>query len=422
MTKNVMNIQEPSGEFNKALNRDQNVFDHVVFNLPFRGYFLLASLFAVINLSLWLGNLNGLFAFNSKGLTPVIWHIHEMIFAFGSTIAVAFILTAAQTWTGKRSLHGKSLTYFIFTWLAIRVALYINSEHSLYFAVLLTILWWLMAVFVYANLVISSRNRRNYLFIPMLLLMAVMNVSILYAELTNNTALALHLSRSMILVFILLMGLIGGRVIPFFTVRGAQTKDIKAPLWLTPFIIFVSLLGLTVFVLSYFVSLPLKPAPIMITAGVLHLIRLSYWRSFKTIRVPLLWSLHLAYFFMAFGLVLLGLSYYQVGISFSDSLHLINIGAISLMILSMMSRVSLGHTGKPLVIKKLVHLAFISMLLAALIRTFLPYAVNELPLIIFNFIHNPILLSWNVSATLWGVSMLIFVFKYWPILTKNTKN
>jgi uncharacterized protein involved in response to NO len=420
----LVSIQEPkssAGLDSPAVKKNQPCFEHALFDLPFRSYFLLAPAFAIMSLGLWLAFLNGLFNFNVNGLTPIIWHTHEMIFAFGATIAIAFILTAAQTWTGQRSLHGKPLVLLIILWLASRLAVFINSELSIYLALFLQTLWWLVSLFIYTKLVASSKNSRNYLFVPMIALMAVFNFIIPFADLYGNSALALHLSRSMVLVIVLLMTIVGGRVIPFFTVRGANTKAILTPTWLNTLLMSATILSLVNFTFDYFVNLPIKPAVFMIAASILHFIRLLHWRSFKTISVPLLWSLHSAYLFIPLGLLMLGLSYYQLGIGFSNSLHLITIGAISLMILSMMSRVSLGHTGRELIIKKCISLAFILILLAVFIRSFLPYLVTTTAPILQSFIANPVITSWNISAGLWVTALLLFIVVYFPILTSAKK-
>jgi uncharacterized protein involved in response to NO len=420
MTNKLIKIQEPCSTQpdNKqpSLNK-KSVFKHVFFDLPFRTYFLLAPAFGITGLSLWLAFLNGLFNFNATGLTPVIWHIHEMTFGFAATIAVAFILTAAQTWTGKRSLNGKPLVLLIGLWITIRISLIINNEYSVYSAVILQAVWWLAVLFFYSKLVITSQNRRNLIFIPILALMAVLNLLILMADILGNPHIALHLSRSMILVFVLLMSLIGGRVIPFFTVRGASTESITTPQWLTFSLIIVSILGFIIFILSEFIPLPMKPAVFMIVAGVLHIIRLSYWRSLKTLFIPLLWSLHISYLFISIGLVMLGLSYYKLGISFSNALHLITIGAMSLMILAMMSRVSLGHTNRKLVVNKVITFTFFIMGSAALIRAFMPYIPTNIFQLFLQKSLSPILFSWNLSALLWILALLIFLKIYWPILT-----
>jgi uncharacterized protein involved in response to NO len=156
----------------------------------------------------------------------------------------------------------------------------------------------------------------------------------------------------------------------------------------------------------------------MILASTLHLIRLLHWRPLQTLSVPLLWSLHLSYLFISLGLFMLGLSYYNIGISFSDALHLLTIGAMSLMILAMMSRVSLGHTNRALKVKNIVAFSFIIMLIAALIRSFMHYFPTEL----FQAIHvNPTLFSWSLSAVLWIFAMFIFLKTYTPILTTAKK-
>lgn len=421
---NIKNKKNNTTLNNSHTSQYERIFQHSIFDLPFRSFFLLAPAFAIISLALWLSILNGIFSFNTGGLTPNIWHIHEMIFAFGATVAIAFIMTAAQTWTGQRSLNGKPLARLILLWLACRLAFYINTEVSIYAAIFLQSIWWLLVISQFTTLVLKAKNRRNYIFTIMMLLMAMLNIAILVSDISGNTGVALHLSRSMILVFILLMAIVGGRVIPFFTVKGAKTPSISTPKWLDLLLIPVSVIGLIIFILSDFVNLPLKPASFMIAASILHFIRLLHWRTLQTLSVPLLWSLHIAYAFVSIGLLALGLSYYQIGISFSDSLHLITIGAISLMILSMMSRVSLGHTGRLLVVKNIISFAFIAMLVAALIRSFLPYllpkALVALPLL-SSVITNPIIMSWNLSAGLWACSMLIFIICYWHILTTNKR-
>ena len=142
----------------------------------------------------------------------------------------------------------------------------------------------------------------------------------------------------------------------------------------------------------------------MVTSALLHLIRMSRWRSKATLKVSLLWSLHLAYFFMALGLLLLGSSYFNIGITFSAGLHLITVGAIGLMILAMMSRVSLGHTGRLLTTKPIINIAFMLMVFSAMSRVLLP---------LFNFTQA----AWLLSAFLWCLAGLIFIYTYWPILT-----
>jgi len=384
-----------------------------VLDLPFRSYFLLAVGCSMLALAIWVTYLNGYlagyFTFTNKTISPLTWHIHEMIFGFGATVAVGFILTAAQTWTGKKSIKGLPVLAFIILWLAVRVTLLINQPSTIIIATVMQSLWWLGSIAVFARLVLSSNNRRNYLFIPLLLGLMSLNIALLVVDFYGYPELTRHIARTSVLMFCLLMAILGGRVIPFFTVSGAKLTAITTPSWLTPLLTIISVLGILVFFTSAFIDLPFSPAGLMISAGLLHLFRQSYWRSIATINIPLLWSLHLAYSSLGLGLILLGMSYlsdevFSISIAFGDALHLITIAAMALMIFSMMARVSLGHTGRALLPSKLVSWLFYLIILSALARTLLP------------IFHQP-LLAWNISTLAWLAASVLFLKVYLPILT-----
>ena len=393
------------------------IFSHAFFDLPFRSFFLLAPFFAALSLSLWLMVLNGWYDLPIEGLSATVWHIHEMVFGFSATIAVAFILTAVQTWTGKRSLHGRLLAAVLALWLIIRLALLINNSVSVDLAIFVQLLWWLIIIGFYSRIVISAQNKRNYLFIPILVVMGALNLSVLLAERFDNTPLAMHMSRSMILLMGLLIGIVGGRVIPFFTQKGlASVQPITSPKLLSQCLIIVSVTGIGVFALSYFVPLMLGTATLMISAGSLHFLRVCFWFSRKTLKVPLLWSLHLAYLLLAIGLILLGVSECSSVISFSDALHLITVGGVSLMVLSMISRVALGHTARPLIVKPMIKIAFVIMFMAAIVRGAFPMLLLLAVDMGLDFSVNPYFIAWNLGGLLWVLAMLIFCKTYLPIM------
>jgi len=403
----------------------EKISTHPVLDLPFRSYFLLAVAGSTVSIVFWLAFLNGWLSgsindsligaiipfslFTGTGLSPTIWHIHEMIFGFAATVAVGFILTAAQTWTGKSSIKGLPVLAFIILWLVIRLCLWVNQPSAIYLAIILQTLWWLGAIIVYSTMVLGSGNKRNYIFMPLLFALMVMNINILALAVLGYTALSVHFSRTAVLLFCLLMGVLAGRVIPFFTAAGARVEVKTQPVWLTPLLTTVSVLGILIFFINQFIALPFTPAPLLIGAGGLHLFRQYYWRTVATIKIPLLWSLHLAYASLGFGLILLGLSYLSLNsfyLSFGDALHLITIGAMGLMIFAMMARVSLGHTGRALTPHKRVPWIFILMLLSALARVILPAFQQSL-------------LGWNLSGLLWLVAGIIFLIIYHPILTRK---
>lgn len=379
--------------------------NQAIWQLAFRSFFLASSGFSIFCISAWLLLISGYLMMPAQSLSLIVWHAHEMIFGFAATVAVGFILTAVQTWTGKPSIKGWPVYSLLLLWLIVRVLLWINSDLSVLLAIGFQSIWWLTVIVIYSSIVIRKSNKRNYLFIPLLTVLAALDLCVLITGWLDLVTISLHLAKSAILLFTLLMGIVGGHVIPFFTVRGASTPPVTAVKWLEFSLLSVSIIGCGVFTLSILVSLPFTPAPLLITSGVLHLIRMLKWHTTKTLAVPLLWSLHIAYSFIGIGQIGLGLSYFSLGVSFSSAMHLITIGAIGLMIFSMMSRVSLGHTGRHLSVKPQIVLAFVLLILAAILRAFLP----ELGLVKS---------AWMLSAFFWVLAATLFFFTYWPVLIR----
>lgn len=389
-----MQIQNPP-------SHQRSLVQHPFFDLAFRPFFIGGATMALLSMVLWLLWLNGQLNFEPS-LSPNVWHAHEMIFGFVAAIAVSFILTAVQTWTGKRSVNGKALIHLLCFWLLARVFLISVFSYSFVLAFTFQSLWWFAAINAFFKIVVGEENKQNYIFIPLLCVLAFLNLSVLTADAMGNTALALHFARTSILQIGLLISVVGGRVIPFFTQRGANVAIQPTPN-LNKLLITISPLGIAAFLSSHWLSLDKGPGIIMMLIGSLHLIRLVKWKSLSTLGIPLLWSLHLSYAALAIGLITLGASYFSSHIQFSDSLHIITIGSIGLMIVAMMSRVSLGHTGRALKTTKAISLAF-ALLFAAMLVRFTLTVINQ---------H---FLAWNLSGALWVGSFAIFLWRYTPIL------
>lgn len=384
-----------------------------LWSLAFRPFFLLASLASVVGLLIWIAFINfGVLLTYQQVLPPLLWHIHEMIFAFTLTIAIGFLLTAVQTWTGLKSLHGYSLIFLSSIWLVIRFLLLLNPiEYSGLVMAIMTLqaTWWLIALFTLSRLIIKVRSHRNYIFIPFMITLMIFNLSFIYWGSEGEISLVLHLARSTLLVFSIVVGIIAGRVIPLFT-RNAinEPKRIKPTLMLDRWILILSIIGSVNFFLSYFVLWPLNPAWILLMVGLLHLYRLSRWGSFYTFKVPLLWSLHVAYFALGIGLVFVSASFFYEKIRMSDAFHLITVGVFGGMILTMISRVSLGHTGRPLQVKKAMIFAFVLIFIASILR------------VAVALMGQPIF-AWNSSAVFWIIAFSIFLWIYFPILMTTRK-
>ena len=379
-----------------------------IWRLAFRSFFLAASIFSILALFYWVLFLNGV-AYLPMLISPSIWHGHEMTFGFVATIAIGFLLTASQTWTGLRSIHGKKLMVLFLIWLLARLALFLAfNETMFYIALVAEFLFWSYSIGFLAYLLVKSGNHRNLLFIPMLSIMMVLDISILLSAKLGDVLLAKHLMNTAVLVFTLLITLLGGRVIPFFTRNGLkniglEVENNNAATWVEIITPILTLITVIAYFVNYFINVESGVFYLFILCGITHFIRLVAWQGHKTFKVPLLWSLHLSYLLLPLGFIVMAMSFLNLGVLFSDALHLITIGTMALMILAMMSRVSLGHTGRPLQVNSLIAWAYMCIFMAAIIRVSFPL-IGEYQI------------GWLVSAVLWGVGFGIFVFKYTPIL------
>ncbi|CCQ10037.1 NnrS protein involved in response to NO [Pseudoalteromonas luteoviolacea B = ATCC 29581] len=379
------------------------VYNWPLFNLGFRALFLIASLWACLGMGLWYCILNGLQPWQSQ-FPATLWHAHEMIFAFAATVAVGFLFTASQNWTGQQTLHGFPLLLMTLVWIATRLLIVTNAQ-SLIVAFIGQSMFWLIAISHLSYILLSSHSKNNYVFIYILGALCVANLTFIGLLLLNANQIAVVFTHIALLIFTLLIAVIGGRVIPFFTARGLQLdSQVRSP-QLDKWLIRLSTIGIGSYALQFAYPTTLIASVALGLTAILHVIRVVLWFNAKILQVPLLWSLHCAYCATSFGLLWFALSLLiDVG-NPKDALHLITVGGIGLMILAMMARVSLGHTARPLVTHWLTNLSFLLCLVAGITRAILP-----------NFIAPH--LAWQWSALLWVAAFFCFVLVYLPILTK----
>ncbi|MBO0497116.1 NnrS family protein, partial [Pseudomonas sp. Marseille-Q1929] len=336
-----------------------------LFRLAFRPFFLGACLLAALAIPLWLLALGGM----TGGWQPaggwLAWHRHELLFGFGVAIIAGFLLTAVQTWTGRPGLSGAPLAALVVVWLAARVAGLLDLPLAL--RVLLELSFPLAVAGVMGWTLWKVRQTRNYPIVLVLVLLAgVDGLSLVDAGLQRQAVLAgLWLVAAM-------MGLIGGRVIPFFTQRGLGRVEVVKP-W--PWLDYLLLGGSVLVALFYASGVALFPqlwlGALFVVLGLGHLLRLVRWHDRGLWRVPLLWSLHLAYAWLA--LACLGMALWHFGVLLNPSLavHALTVGGMGGLILAMIARVSLGHTGRPLQLPRGMGVGFVLLNVACVCRVFL---------------------------------------------------
>jgi len=378
-----------------------------LFRLSFRPFFLFASLFSIIAVGLWVGTLSGLFSFEPYG-NALWWHSHEMLFGFAFAVISGFLLTAIQNWTGLPGIKGWSLFALFSLWLSARLVLLFDLSPS-YWVLGLDIATPLLAAFFLWRSIAAVKQWRNVIFVAVMFIFALSNALMHISLIENIPELANQSARTMVMLVTLIMCVIGGRVIPFFTARGTQTEKPSPMLWLEGLALIPLWLYIVLSIINTFFNIAdFVLALTLLIAGVANLIRLFMWRPWLAIKVPLLWSLHGAYLFIPLGLILFGISLLEPSmIKTSSAIHFLTAGAMGGLIMAMMARVSLGHSGRPLMINPVMILAFSLILLAGVIRSVIPILLPQ-----FSFI------SYQISAILWMVSYSIFIWVYLPILSK----
>lgn len=373
-----------------------------VLALGFRPFFLAAGLLAVLSLLLWLAVLFGLIRAPSY-LPGIDWHAHEMLFGYAAAVLAGFLLTAVRNWSGMATARGRTLAALVLLWLAARVAPWVGAPAGL--IALLDIAFFPALALALWRPLWFGPNPVNRLFLAVFagFTLASMLVNLDGAGLAPGLAARGH--RLMLDLILVVMLLVGGRVMPFFTraaLAGAQPVT-RAWLDALTFAAALTMLGLHL-------ALPGNAAAgdlaglAAIGAGLLQLGRLAGWHDRRVWRTPMLAVLYLGFLWLAAGLILDGFAAFGL-LAPSAALHALTTGAIGVLTLGMMARVTLGHTGRAMQASRLTLVAFIAVNAAALLRS---------PAALIAPAHAR---DWLLaSGVLWILAFAIFVLVYAPML------
>lgn len=372
----------------------------------FRTFFFLAALWAMVALALALAQLFGGVALPTAA-DPVSWHAHEMLFGYLAAAIAGFLLTAIPNWTGRLPLSGRPLLGLALAWGAGRLAMASSAWIGALPAAGLDLLFPLALSIVVLREILAGRNWRNLPvgFAGPLLLIANGLFHAGLAGLLETPDLGLRLG---IAVVTLLIALIGGRIIPSFTRNWlAKRKAARLP---APFGRYdVLTLVATLAALAAWLVAPSAPASgaLLVAAGGLNLVRLLRWCGLATAPEPLLWILHLGYLWIPAGLLLSALSAFAAGIAPSAGLHALTVGAMATMTLAVMSRATLGHSGRPLRAGPGLTSAFCLITLAAVAR------------LLASLVPDHTLALIGLSALAWFVAFALFLRVCGPLLLRR---
>ncbi len=371
-----------------------------LFALGFRPFFLAAGVSALVFLGLWLALWRGVVPAGGY-FALVEWHAHEMLFGYTAAVIAGFLLTAVKNWTGMAVPTGRWLAVIFAIWLLGRLLVLVPGVPG-----------WLVAAVDLAFIPLVGwalwrplwygRNKANRMF---LLIFSGMTLANLLMHLDVAGVVpglwfrGAYLMMDMVLLVLLL---VAGRVVPFFTDKAVMgARSVVRP-WVEK-AAFTSMVAVAAAELAF----PLGPAAgtVLLAAALIQGIRLAGWYSNGIWRVPILWVLHIGYAWLVLGLALRGLAGFGL-LPSAIALHAITVGGIGVLTLGMMARVALGHTGRNINdTGPLLPAAFVLLNIGAILRVFGPLFAAEQ----FNL--------WvDIAGGLWMLAFAAFVLVYTPIL------
>ncbi|MFT5788079.1 MAG: hypothetical protein ACI8SJ_000176 [Shewanella sp.] len=380
-----------------------------LFRLGFRPFFLGGALVAMLFVPLWL--LTWFFPQHSLFQTdfwvkvvPLWWHPHEMLFGFALAIVCGFLLTSVQTWTNQPGMKGWALAFTFGCWLIARVMLLLPVSIPLWLPAIFDSLFLGLTAFKLWRCIYKVKQWQNIGFPIMLVAALSINLLSYYALSTRDFSLSLQIWQAMIWWLGLLITIVGGRVIPFFTaIRIKQTKP--TPIAVIEKSLIVVMVALVIQAISKVLPVAAEQA-LLLLAGALHLIRWLRWFPHKTLKEPMLWSLHVAYLFLPITLLALAANIHDT-MAYRHLIHLFAIGTLAGICLSMISRVSLGHTSRNIYQGPNMTIAFLCIPIAAVLRSLMPIIAPE---------HYQLWL-W-LAGGFWSLAFAMFVVNYASILSK----
>jgi uncharacterized protein involved in response to NO len=370
------------------------------FALGFRPFFAVAALAAVLLMGLWLAFWSGWLPLPSY-YGGIGWHSHEMLFGYTGAVIAGFLLTAVRNWTGIPTPTGIYLALLTLVWLAGRLLSLIPGIPGWLLAMVDLSFIPLLALAIYRPLM-GAQNKTNRIFLPLLAGMALANL-LVHLQSLNLLTTAGRGTDLMLNMILILLTLVSGRVLPFFTEKAiaeARPRQHKRrEQWVFGLIIAWTLAQL------------LLPDPWLLSllafgVALTQAWRLYDWHHPRVWRIPILWVLYSGLIWLVVGFLLKALALNGI-YSPTLALHALTAGAIGILTLGMMARVALGHTGRELKPARLVEGSFLLLNLAVAVRVFAPAIAP---------VHYAFWIEF--SAGLWILCFLIFSYYYLPILLK----
>ncbi|MDD0851638.1 NnrS family protein [Halobacteriovorax sp. GB3] len=370
--------------------------DRALLSISFRPFFLLAALIAFINPNLWVVSYLGRLNLPLSLVDPLFWHAHEMLFGFTGALIAGFILTASANWTNSKPYQGWPLLILILFWLIERGSYFLISSTHLQF-VFGNIFFPLLMIMLLVKLW-NFKKQRN-VFVTILFGLTISKTLHSYGYFYAKGEVEI-MGREMAIALIrLIVLLIAGRILPFFSSKKIDEIKIQVPKWINA----ISLASLVTLVLPFSKGIEIT---LYLIAFLSNMTRQLYWKPHLTWRFPILFILHIGIFLINIELLLEVISFFNEQVHFTQaSLHLLMSGGLGVIGVGIMSRVSLGHTGRVIRADLWTRLSYAFILIGSLIRVIVPIFYSD-------YFER----SLHFASGFWTLGFLIFLIRYFLIL------
>ncbi len=367
----------------------------------FRPFFFAGAVFAGIAIPVWIALFTGGLVASAPGFEPLRWHAHEMVFGYLGAILAGFLLTAIPSWTGRSPVAGFRLGGLFALWLLARIAV-ASQAVAVDSAIVIIpeLLFWIALVGIALREVAGAKAIHN---LPVVAVIGLLGVADLIAFLPDWTEIDPMLGERLALALIAaLISLIGGRITPAFTRNWLmKTKGGRMPPEFGAFDK-VTVAVTAVAMLSW----AFQPARewagvLLIAASALQAVRLVRWQGYRTLSEPLVAILHVGYLWLVLALLALGIGALAPEvIDPSQALHAFTAGAIGTMTLAVMTRATLGHTGRPLHAGAATVAIYLLVTLGAVIRVIAAWLPTDYSMTV------------GAGGVLWAGAYLVFAASY----------
>jgi uncharacterized protein involved in response to NO len=354
-----------------AIPRYRRATGPALFSAGFRPFFLLGALWAALAILIWLPAFAGDYQIPTI-FPPVTWHVHEMVFGYGAAVVAGFLLTAIPNWTGRMPLQGAPLAILLLLWAVGRLAVLLSARFDAKIAALFDLAFPSVFAGVVAREILAGRNWRNLPMLGALTLLLAGNL-LVHLDAVGVAVTAELGNRLGVATLLMLISFVGGRIVPSFTRNwlAKQRPEISAPA--TFDVVDRAVLAIIALALVVWVCAPLSAiAPWIELAAGLAAYALLAGAGKRRCASRCCGFLHLGYGWLAVGFILLAINGLVPLLPSTTALHALTAGAIGTMTLAVMTRASLGHTGRPLVAGHGTTTIYVLVTLAALLRLLAP--------------------------------------------------